>query len=306
MPLQVSAPMQLVQRLQQAVAAPREALVVTVCTAIAGGHLLLEDVPGVGKTLLAKRLAESLGLGFRRVQFSPDLLPSDLTGARVFRQVDGTFAFVPGPLFTPVLLADEINRASPRVQAGLLEAMEEGQVSVDGTTYPLSDPFFVIATQNPVHFEGTYPLPEVQLDRFMAAVSLGYPSFEAELALLEGRHGKGIPAEAMPAESLQAWRQAAAETHVAPELRRYLLAIVHASRNWPDVVLGISPRGALAWQALACAHAFVQGRGHLVPDDLKATAVPALVHRLVLRGEASRARAQRVVEALLAQEAIPR
>ncbi|MNY09158.1 hypothetical protein D3C86_1420570 [compost metagenome] len=140
----------------------------------------------------------------------------------------------------------------------------------------------------------------------MSAVSLGYPSFEAELALLEGRHGKGIAAEALPAESLQAWRLAAAATHVAPALRRYLLSIVHASRNWPDVVLGISPRGALAWQALACAHAFVQGRGHMVPDDLKATAVPALAHRLVLRGEASRARAQRVVEALLAQEAIPR
>ncbi|HEY9897926.1 MAG TPA: AAA family ATPase [Pantanalinema sp.] len=306
MPLHVSAPMRLVHGLHRVVAAPLEVLVVTVCAAIAGGHLLLEDVPGVGKTLLAKRLAEALGLGFRRVQFSPDLLPGDLTGARIYRPSDGTFQFVPGPLFTPVLLADEINRASPRLQSGLLEAMEEGQVSVDGTTHALSDPFFVIATQNPVHFEGTYPLPEVQLDRFIAAVSLGYPSYEAELALLEGHHGKGVAVEAFPAESLMAWRAAARRTHVAPELRRYLLGIVHASRNWPDVTLGVSPRGGLAWQALACAHAFVHGREHLVPDDLKATAVPALAHRLVLRGDASRAHKERLIEDLLSQEAIPR
>jgi MoxR-like ATPase len=298
--------MQLVQRLQEAIAAPEDALVITVCAAIAGGHLLLEDVPGVGKTLLAKRLAGALGLGFRRVQFSPDLLPGDLTGARVYRPDDASFQFVPGPLFTSVLLADELNRASARVQSGLLEAMEEGQVSVDGTTYPLPDPFFVIATQNPVHFEGTYPLPEVQLDRFIAAVSLGYPTFEAELALLEGRHGKGIAVQGQADHHLRSWREQAANVHVAPALRRYLLGVVHASRNWPDVLLGISPRGALAWQALACAYAFVQGRAHLVPDDLKATAEAALAHRLILRGEASRARKQRTIQDLLAQEAIPR
>lgn len=306
MPLQVSSPMQLVQSLQQAVTAPQEVLVITLCAAIAGGHLLLEDVPGVGKTLLAKRLAEALGLGFRRIQFSPDLLPGDLTGARIYRPDDGSFQFVQGPLFTPVLLADEINRASARVQSGLLEAMEEGQVSVDGTTYALPEPFFVIATQNPVHFEGTFPLPEVQLDRFIAAVSLGYPAYDAELALLEGRHGKGVAVQAQDPRSLKAWREQALAVHVAPALRKYLLNVVHSSRNWPDVTLGISPRGGLAWQALACAHAVVHGRSHLVPDDLKATAEAALAHRLVMRGEASRARKLRAIQDLLAQEAIPR
>lgn len=292
--------------LRRVLALPEATLTAVVSTVIAGGHLLLEDVPGVGKTLLAKTLAGALGLGFRRVQFSPDLLAGDLSGAQVYVPSEGAFRFIPGPLFTHVLLADEINRASPRTQSGLLEAMEERQVSVDGVTYPLPDPFFVVATQNPVAFEGTFALPEVQLDRFMAALSLGYPSYDDEFALLEGRHGASVSIQALPATALAQWKTAAEAVHVGRELREYLLSIVRTTRVWPEVSLGISPRGALAWQALAKAHAVVEGRSYLVPDDLKQTAPYALAHRLVLRSEATLAGKQSVIAEILARQAIPR
>lgn len=298
--------MLLVRALREVVAAPEATLKLVVSAAVGGGHLLLEDVPGVGKTLLAKTLAKALGVGFRRLQFSPDLLPGDLTGVQVYMPADGSFRFTPGPLFSHVVLADEINRASPRTQAGLLEAMEEGQVSVDGTTHALPKPFFVIATQNPQSFEGTYPLPEVQLDRFIAALSLGYPSYEDELALMEGRHGQDIAVAAMPAANLQEWQVAAAGLHVEASLRAYALSVVRATRNWPEVALGISPRGALAWQSLARAHAFVEGRDYVVPDDLKVTAQPALAHRLVLRGDSSSEGKRRVIAELLDREPVPR
>lgn len=306
MAVRQSTPTLLVQALREVVAAPEATLRLVVSAAVGGGHLLLEDVPGVGKTLLAKTLARALGLGFRRIQFSPDLLPGDLTGVQVYMPADGSFRFTPGPIFSHVVLADEINRASPRTQAGLLEAMEEGQVSADGATHPLPRPFFVIATQNPLAFEGTYPLPEVQLDRFIAALSLGYPAYEDELALMEGRHGQEVAIEALPAADLLEWQEAALRVHVDSSLRAYALSIVRASRNWPDVALGISPRGALAWQALARAHAFVEGRDFLVPDDLKRTALPALAHRLVLIGESTTERKRHVVAELLEREPVPR
>ncbi len=306
MAVRQTTPTLLVQALRGVVAAPESTLKLVVSAAVGGGHLLLEDVPGVGKTLLAKTLAQALGVGFRRIQFSPDLLPGDITGVQVYVPGDGSFRFNAGPLFSHVVLADEINRASPRTQAGLLEAMEEGQVSMDGATHPLPRPFFVIATQNPLAFEGTYPLPEVQLDRFIAALSLGYPTYEDELALLEGRHGQGATLESLPAADLVAWQQAAARVHVDPSLRAYALGVVRATRNWPEVALGISPRGALAWQALARAHAFVEGRQFLVPDDLKQTALPALAHRLVLRGEPSTERKRRVIADVLEREPVPR
>lgn len=306
MSVQQADPKLLVRALRTVVAVPESTLDVVVCAAIAGGHLLLEDVPGVGKTLLARALATALGLGFRRVQFSPDVLPGDVTGVQVYVPVDGSFRFVPGPVFSHVLLADEINRASARTQSGLLEAMEERQVTIDGQTHPLPDPFFVVATQNPVSFEGTYPLPEVQLDRFIASVSLGYPSYDDELALLEGRHGQGVAIPALPAASLLDWQRLAAEVHVDPSLRAYVLGLVRASREWPEVSLGISPRGALAWQALARAHAVLEGRSFLVPDDLKATASSALSHRLVLQGEPSTARKRQVIQEMLGREAVPR
>lgn len=306
MQLQSSSPRILVDRLREVVAAPPGVLEVVVSAAIAGGHLLLEDVPGVGKTLLAKSLASALGLGFRRVQFSPDVLPGDLMGVQVYVPSEGTFRFVPGPVFSHVLLADELNRASARTQSGLLEAMEEGQVSVDGTTHPLPRPFFVIATQNPVSFEGTHPLPEVQLDRFIASLSLGYPTFDDEMALLEGRHGLGVVLEALGAADLLAWQEAARGIHVDRALRAYALGVVRASRNWPEVALGVSPRGALAWQALARARAFVAGREFVTPDDFKAIAVPALAHRLVLTGVATAERKRQLIRDMLEREAVPR
>ncbi|HEY9856768.1 MAG TPA: AAA family ATPase [Stenomitos sp.] len=306
MAVRQSTPMALVGALRRVVAAPEATLKLVVAAAVGGGHLLLEDVPGVGKTLLAKTLAKALGVGFRRIQFSPDLLPGDLTGVQVYLPSDGSFRFTPGPLFSHVVLADEINRASPRTQSGLLEAMEEGQVSIDGVTHDLPRPFFVIATQNPVSFEGTYPLPEVQLDRFIAALSLGYPSYEDELALLEGQHGQEVQVEAFPAADLLEWQQAASRVHVDPSLRAYALAVVRATRNWPEVALGISPRGALAWQGLARAHAYVEGRDFLVPDDLKQTALPALAHRLLMRGESTPERKRRVIAELLEREPVPR
>jgi MoxR-like ATPase len=299
-------PARLIEVLRRVVVAPPEVLGLVVATAIAPGHLLLEDVPGVGKTLLAKTLAAALGLGFRRIQFSPDLLPGDLTGIKVYLPNDGSFRFVPGPIFTPVLLADEINRATPRTQAGLLEAMEEAQVSIDGETFSLPDPFFVVATQNPATFDATYPLPEAQLDRFTASLTLGYPSYDDEKALLEGRHGEGIPISPLPPDSLGEWRTAARAVHVDPSLRDYLLAIVRMSRQWPDVRLGISPRGALAWQSLARARAFVEGRGFLVPDDLKQTALPALAHRLLLEGDSPRDRREAVLRDWLERTPVPR
>lgn len=306
MPLTRTTPDALVESLQRVVAAPRETLCLAVCTAIAGGHLLLEDVPGVGKTLLARSFAEALGLGYRRIQFSPDLLPGDLTGVQVYVPTDGSFRFVPGPLFTHVLLADEINRASARTQAGLLEAMEEGQVSADGQTHRLPDPFFVIATQNPLSFEGTFPLPEVQLDRFTASLSLGYPSYEDELALLEGRVGRPIQLDPLPEGSLRAWQAEAAQIHVDASLRAYMLAIARASRQWPELSLGVSPRGTLAWQAMAKAHALIEGRSYVVPDDLKASALPSLAHRLVLTDGGSRERKRQVLGELLDRERVPR
>lgn len=292
--------------LRQVLALPRTTLEGVLATLVAGGHLLIEDVPGVGKTLLAKTVASALGLGFRRVQFTPDLLAGDLLGASLYVPADGSFRFSPGPVFTHLLLADEINRASPRTQAGLLEAMEEAQVSLEGQTYPLPEPFFVIATQNPLTFEGTFPLPEVQLDRFMATLSLGYPSYEDEFALLEGRHGASVPMPSWPPQRLAEWRAAAKEVQVSPMLRDYLLAVVRASRLWPGVRLGISPRGALAWQALARAHAVLDGRDFLVPDDLKKTASWALSHRLILDGDASLDRKRQVITEILAQHPVPR
>lgn len=292
--------------LHRVLALPSPSLDAVLATVIAGGHLLIEGVPGVGKTLLAKTLAAALGLDVRRVQFTPDMLAGDLLGASLYVPSDGSFRFAPGPVFTQVLLADEINRASPRTQSGLLEAMEEGQVSLEGKTYPLPDPFFVIATQNPLTFEGTYPLPEVQLDRFMTALSLGYPSYEDEFALLEGRHGAADALAPLPPTALAGWKAAAREVHVAAPLREYLLAVVRASRQWPGVVLGISPRGALAWQALARASAVLDARDFLTPDDLKATAPYALAHRLVLEGDGALSRKRQLVSEILAQQAVPR
>lgn len=255
------------------------------CALIANGHVLLEDVPGTGKTVLAKSIAASSGIDFERIQFTPDLLPTDITGLNVVNVQNGEFSFHKGPVFTSILLADEINRATPRTQAGLLECMEERQVTVDGVTRKLPDPFFVIATQNPIETAGTFPLPEAQLDRFMMKLSMGFPSQDEEKKILEraltGDRLKTIEA-VVTGEDILAWRQEASSVSVHKELLAYITDIVKATRNRSDVAAGVSPRGSIALLRCAQALAFIRGREYVVPEDIKELAVPVLAHRLVI------------------------
>ncbi len=256
---------------------------------LAGGHVLLEDVPGVGKTTLAKGVARAFDVAFARVQFTPDLLPSDILGGEVLNPREGTLSFQRGPIFANVLLADEVNRASPRTQSALLEAMNEAQVTVGGVTHPLPSPFFVLATQNPVDSSGTFPLPEAQLDRFLLRLAVGYPSPDAELRMLRA-HRAGQPVDDVPrvasGAELVALQTAAREVTVSDDVSRYLLAIVSATRRAPELELGVSPRGALALSRAAQARALVAGRGFVSPDDVQALAVPVLAHRVRLADDA--------------------
>jgi MoxR-like ATPase len=256
---------------------------------VSQGHLLIEDVPGVGKTSLAKALAASIDGSFGRLQFTPDLLPTDVVGLTVWNRVTSEFEFRPGPVFSNILLADEINRASPKTQSALLESMAEAQVTVDGTTYHLSNPFMVIATQNPIEHEGTYPLPESQLDRFLMRVSVGYPSPASELEILD-THGDHDALEdigaVITAAEIEGLADAARGVHVAPALKSYLVELANASRRHPHLALGMSPRATLALQRVARARAAAQARSYVVPDDLKALAEPVLAHRLLVTPEA--------------------
>ncbi|MGH9106261.1 MAG: AAA family ATPase [Acidimicrobiales bacterium] len=256
---------------------------------LANGHVLLEDFPGLGKTLLARSFAQVLGLGFSRAQFTPDLMPADITGSSVFDQRTASFSFQPGPVFTNLLLADEINRASPRTQAALLEAMQERQVTVDGVTRQLASPFLVIATQNPIELEGTYPLPEAQLDRFILRTSVGYPGAGAETEVLTRRLQRRSDdialAPVVGREELLAMQYALEDVHVSQAIGQYIVALVGATRARPTVEIGASPRGSLAVMLLARAWAALAGRDFVVPEDVKAVAVPALAHRLRLRPE---------------------
>ena len=265
-----------------------EIIRLSVVALLAEGHLLIEDVPGIGKTLLAKALARSLGCSFHRIQFTPDLLPSDLLGTSVFHQGAGSFVFQPGPLFAQVVLADEINRATPRTQSALLEAMSDRQVSSDGQTRPLGPPFFVLATQNPYEFEGTYPLPESQLDRFLMRIRMGYPDRAAELTMLESERADSVddlPVVA-PAGTVPAMVVAARQVHTAPALRGYVVDLAAATRKHPALQLGMSPRSTLALQSAARALAASEGRDYVIPDDVKALFAPVAEHRLMLSAEA--------------------
>lgn len=279
----------IVTNIERVVQGKHDEIQLVVQTLLAGGHTLVEDVPGVGKTLLAKSLARSIDCTFHRIQFTPDLLPSDLTGVSVWDRERGKFVFRRGPVFSNIVLGDEINRASPKTQAALLEAMEERQVTVDGITRPLEPPFMVIATQNPIEHEGTYPLPEAQLDRFMTRVTLGYPARSKELEMLDA-HGTGSVFEDLEpvihaAEVVKMIEQAAA-VHVAPELKGYLVDLAEATRSDPDLLLGASPRATLYLQRAARVRAMANGRTFATPDDIKALLAPALSHRIILRPEA--------------------
>jgi MoxR-like ATPase len=263
-----------------------EVIRMALVTLLADGHLLLEDVPGVGKTLLAKAMARSIDGTFRRVQFTPDLLPADLLGTSIFHQPSGEFRFIPGPLFSQVVLADEVNRATPRTQSALLEAMGERQVSLDGVTHRLGPPFFVIATQNPYEFEGTYPLPESQLDRFLLRTEMGYPDRNAERDLLR-QHRDGEPVDhlqpVLHASEIMKLQDRVREVKVADAIADYVLDIAESTRNRPEIVLGASTRAAIGLYRASQALALIEGRDYVVPDDVKSLAIPVLAHRLIAK-----------------------
>jgi MoxR-like ATPase len=287
-----------------------EAVRLALTVLLAEGHVLIEDVPGIGKTMLAKALARSTDCSVRRIQFTPDLLPSDVTGVSAYNQERREFEFKPGPVFANIVVGDEINRASPKTQSALLECMEERQVTVDGTTYPLAPPFMVIATQNPIEMEGTYPLPEAQRDRFTARISMGYPSAESELAMLDA-HGSSSPLEALEpvarAEDMRELIAAVRKVHVADALKQYVIKLVTATRSTPELRLGASPRATLHLLRASRARAALDGRDFVIPDDVQALALPVLAHRLLPSAEALVARQlpEQVLAAIVGQVPLP-
>ncbi len=298
-------------QVERAVVGKRPALTLVLSCLLAGGHVLMEDFPGLGKTLAARSFAQTLGLEFARAQFTPDLLPADLTGAFIYDQKAGEFDFRPGPLFTGLLLADEINRTPPKTQAALLEAMQERQVTVEGRTFGLPAPFHVLATANPVEYEGTYPLPEAQLDRFLMRVSFGYPSQDQEWEVLERRlerqREEQVLAAVTDASGLEMMQRAVETVEVEESVGRYCVALAAATREHPHVLMGASPRGALALMLTARSYAVVQGRDYVVPEDVKAVAPGVLAHRVTLRPELwmTDASAASVVDSVLAEVPAP-
>jgi MoxR-like ATPase len=300
----------IISNVEKVIVGKRKQLALSLVSWFSEGHILLEDVPGVAKTMLARALAKSVGCEFKRVQCTPDLLPSDVTGASIFNQRSQDFEFRAGPVFTNILLADEINRTTPRTQAALLEAMAEAHVTVDGTTHRLQPPFLVIATQNPIDHEGTFPLPEAQLDRFMMKFSLGYPSLEEEarmLQLLEREHPLNQLESVVKAEELIACQKAVKAVFVDPKIRNYILQIVHRSRSHDDLSLGAGPRASIALFRAAQSMAAMRARDYVQPDDVKRIVGPVMAHRLILKPESRlrRVTTERIVDEIVADIAVP-
>ncbi len=301
---------QIEQNVEKVVQGKHREIRLALSAVVAEGHVLIEDVPGVGKTMLAKAIARSIDCSFRRIQFTPDLLPTDVTGVNVFNQERGDFEFKPGAIFANIVLGDEINRASPKTQSALLECMEERQITVDTETYHLGTPFMVIATQNPIEHEGTYPLPEAQLDRFMMRIGIGYPSpdVEAEILATHGVHSTLGDIEAVAdATTVREMIEQARQVHVAPGVRRYIVDLVEATRRHPDVYLGASPRASIMLLRAARAHAAAEERDYVIPDDIKSLTLPVLSHRVIVTADAVMGgrTPQSVLEELVAEVPVP-
>ncbi len=301
---------QLIMAVEQVILGKTETVRLMVIGLLSRGHLLIEDIPGVGKTTLARAIARAISGQFRRIQFTPDLLPADVTGSVIYNQKTGQFEFHPGPIFANIVLADEVNRATPKTQSALLEAMEERTVSIEGTSHPLPEPFLVIATQNNIEMVGTYPLPEAQMDRFFARVSLGYPSPDVEVRILETRQVHSPLEELQPVltpERLLELQEAVRRVYVSPSVRRYIVDVVTATRHHPQIALGASPRGSLALMVGSQALAVLSGRHYVMPDDVQRMAVPVLAHRLILRADVQGAlpRGEHVIQQILKQVPVP-
>jgi MoxR-like ATPase len=274
-----------IRNVSRVILGKEQAIQQTLLALLCEGHLLIEDVPGLGKTMLARSIATSIGCSFNRIQFTPDMLPSDVTGVSVYNQKNQEFEFRPGPIFAQIVLADEINRATPKTQAALLEAMEERQVTIDGVTYEMQRPFLVLATQNPIEYEGTFPLPEAQVDRFIMRIHLGYPDRRHEIAMLDSQqdhHPIQDLEQVVSREDLVRAQQAVKQVYVDDQIKEYIVAITEATREHPDVYLGASPRGSLALYKTARALAAVQNREFVLPDDIKSLAIPTLAHRIII------------------------
>ncbi|OKO89750.1 MoxR family ATPase [Geobacillus proteiniphilus] len=301
---------QVVRNIEQVIVGKRNVIVLSLTALLAKGHVLLEDVPGVGKTMLVRALAKSFSAELKRIQFTPDLLPSDVIGVSVYNPKERQFEYKPGPIVAHIVLADEINRTSPKTQSALLEAMEEGSVTVDGVTRALPQPFFVMATQNPIEYEGTYPLPEAQLDRFLLKLHMGYPSPDEEIEMLNRLEKTAPLAEIGPVMSLDellALQRKVADVHVSDTVKRYIVDLIQQSRQHEAVYLGVSPRGSVALMKAAQAYAFIHGRDFVIPDDVQQLAPYVLAHRLLVRPEAKwdKFDAETIIGQLIARTPVP-